>query len=86
MPGSKMPNLWGPDGTLSAFAAFPEQMRKEKEALYGETAEEQMDLIVKFLTASLVRDYTYNQEKLETTSAKDNGSSTTEDTTTGGSN
>lgn len=78
MPGTKMPNHWGPDGTLSAFAAFPEPMRSEKEALYGTTATEQMDLIVNFLMASLSRDYTYNQEKLEESGADASGANSSD--------
>ncbi len=58
MPGTKMPSLFGADGRVSAFANFPDALRKEKELLYGSTAEEQMDLITRWIFIAGDRHYT----------------------------
>lgn len=64
MPGTKMPSLFGADGRVSAFANFPEAMRKEKELLYGSTAEEQMDLIARWIFIAGDRHYTVGESVL----------------------
>lgn len=64
MPGTKMPNLFGADGRVSAFANFPDALRKEKELLYGSTAEEQIDLITKWIFIAGDRHYTVGENLL----------------------
>ncbi|MFG0331156.1 MAG: hypothetical protein ACF8PN_14815 [Phycisphaerales bacterium] len=64
MPGTMMPYHWGPDGTVSAFAAFPPALRAEKEALYGRTADEQINLIVDWLIVAGDRRFTKDVYKL----------------------
>lgn len=64
MPGTKMPSLFGADGRVSAFANFPEALRREKELLYGSTADEQMALITRWLFAAGDRRYTVGEHLL----------------------
>lgn len=58
MPGTKMPHLFGPDGNVSAFANFPDDMRVKYEAMFGRTAAEQQQLLRDWLVAAGDRRYT----------------------------
>ncbi len=64
MPGTKMPTLFGPNGNVSAFAAYPEETRLKNELLFGKDPEEQMDLIVRWLFAAGQRRYTVGEHLL----------------------
>lgn len=66
MPGTKMPSLFGDDGTVSAFAGWPEAERRKKELLYGSDPEAQIDLIVRWLFAAGQRRYTVDEHLLGT--------------------
>ncbi len=64
MPGTKMPSLFGADGRVSAFANFPDAKRTEMELLYGATADEQIDLITKWIMVAGSRHYTVGESAL----------------------
>jgi len=64
MPGTKMPSLFGETGNVSAAAGYPEEMRLKFERFFGSDADEQMDLIVRWLFAAGQRRYTVGEHLL----------------------
>lgn len=61
-PGTKMPQ-WFPGGQ-SAFTKFPEQAKQQAHAMYGYTGRDQRDLLMDFVYAAGVRNYTPGAERL----------------------
>ncbi|MCC6579881.1 MAG: c-type cytochrome, partial [Phycisphaeraceae bacterium] len=57
-PGTRMQQFWAKDDSF--FKPFPPESRKEKEDLFGQTAQEQKDILVAFLYAASRKNLTLN--------------------------
>ncbi|NOG54780.1 MAG: c-type cytochrome [Planctomycetes bacterium] len=65
MPGTKMPSHWGTLGLISHFATRMPAEQIQKDATYGRTVEDQVQLVINWLTVAADRGYTVGEYKLD---------------------